>query len=456
MPAKTTKPKRFPLVINHPNEDRPRLFTAKGRACGGQFLFAMRTVTGGPAHEAPSSERPTEPTGEVHTALLFIPKKPRRARGEKTAPPHVAQISIRWAGAGVQGPGKPREEIDPRAGERLLRSVAQRVGRQGPKAMKGSWRGWLICDNGTPSVHLERKLGSYVKLTMVSNATHGHWNWTLERSEKWFGANANTSGRADSFLIALDEAYTSVARLVGPACSVRDTQRRQAHDADYAAAQPARFRKQQQPATRTFRESGVGTWTRLTAAEARRFSGGKLTDIGGKTTETVERQLRALPTRATAGATQTRVQLLNCQVRAADGTVLYKPATLVMTVYQGGGRKVLWVSSKRFVRLMKKMTDSVIARLHGGKTDWSKKNAATKKPTAKKAATKKPAAKESTPKKPAAKKSTPKKPAAKKAARPRKAQGAGASRVDAKKSAALAQAVAQGAQQGMFALFGNP
>jgi hypothetical protein len=442
MTAKTTKPKRFRLVINHPNEDRPRLFTAKGRAFGGQFLFAMRTVVGGPQHDGQT----------VQGILLHVPKRPRKARGEKTAPPHVARMHLQTDVKGLRGPLRPRVDIDPRDGQRLARQVAQRLGRRGPTAMKGTWRGWLLCDERAgPRLHLERKLGSYLKLSLYSAPGDGGWVWKLERSEKWFGANADLDGGGSTFLEAVDAAYSSVATLVGPACSVRDTQRRQAHDAAYAAQRPSRLVRQRAPATRTFRETGIGTWTRLSARQVRWLRGSKIQSASGHTTTAVEQQLRAVPPRATAGATMKASWLLREDMLGADGKVEHKRGALVYQVLKDGDREEFWISSKRFVRLLNKLCTS------GGTGPRASKVAMSGGPkrTRKKAATKKPAAKKATTKKAAPKKATTKKPAAKKAT-PRNAPATAASRVDPDKAAALAQAVAQGAQQGMFALFGSP
>ena len=204
------KPKRFRLSFVGPIEDQPRVIRAYGRACAGEFALVMRP-------------------GETRCVLVLVTKKDGafvwRSSGGSDAP---------------QRPDTPITEAD---AVTLIKVEQQAVPKAGPTTLRGRWTGTLACDDGQPRVELQRKLATYGTLTVASDPATG-WSWSFTRAEKWFGDAGVSSGEGLQTLSAAIEAgVLGAMSLVREACSFRDTHRRAAHDADYAAKRPIKAPK---------------------------------------------------------------------------------------------------------------------------------------------------------------------------------------------------------------------
>lgn len=141
-----------------------------------------------------------------------------------------------WRSDAGNAPSHPSEQGDPV-------STLQRVVPlgQGQVTRRGTWKGSLeVAEDGFPRIQLERTIG-YVVVRIV-NDVDGRWRVTALRGERWFSVPVarGTQGGAPTLGEAVDQAFTLALELSAEVCGVRDTERRGAHDAAYAAAHPER------------------------------------------------------------------------------------------------------------------------------------------------------------------------------------------------------------------------
>ncbi|MCK6527709.1 hypothetical protein L6R50_09145 [Myxococcota bacterium] len=205
-PAEGKKPRHFALNILGANDDWPRMVRAYGRACGGEFALVMRPREG--------------------RAILV----------------HIAKEGARvWtANGGSDCPLAPATETTPAEAVAAAKAEQRDPPKEGPATMRGSWRGRLYCDDHQPRVVLERRLATYGTLRLESHPGEG-WSWAFARGERWFSTPEESRGSGLPTLSAAIEAgLLGALQLVKEACSFRDTRRRAAVDAAYAAEHPVR------------------------------------------------------------------------------------------------------------------------------------------------------------------------------------------------------------------------
>ncbi|MFK7931198.1 MAG: hypothetical protein AB8H79_23645, partial [Myxococcota bacterium] len=190
--------KRFRLNLVNAAEDVPRVLTAYGRACGGELALVLR---------------PTEGEG----VLVHITKAGAYA----------------WTAGANDAPNVPDESVEPATAVARIKEAQLKPGRQGPITLRGQWSGQLHCDGQVPIVELRRKLATYAILTIRSDP-QGHWRWTVERLERWFGGAGSDQGEAKVLLHAIEAGLGSAMGLLGQVCSQRDSKRRGAFDPDWA------------------------------------------------------------------------------------------------------------------------------------------------------------------------------------------------------------------------------
>src|SRR5207237_1108655 len=136
-----------------PDEDRPRLLRAYGKACGGEFAFVMR----------PSEGR----------AVLV----------------HVTKAGAKFwkAAASADSPLTPSIDVSPGDAIAMIKVEQKAVPKEGPTTLRGRWTGAVRCDDaGKPTIELVRKLAAYGTLTITSAGEAG-WSWSFDRVAKWFG-----------------------------------------------------------------------------------------------------------------------------------------------------------------------------------------------------------------------------------------------------------------------------
>lgn len=227
------KPKRFRLSFVNAAEDVPRLIRAWGRACFGEFALVLR---------------PSEQRG----VLVRVTK----------------EGAFLWTGAEGDAPVLPATGIAPGDAVARVKTEQKAVPKPGPITLRGQWSGYLHCDDGTPRVEVTRKLAAYGLLRISSSPTG--WNWTVERTEKWFSTAGSDTGTAMSLSSAIGAGLARAMRLLGEACSTRDSHRRAALDAPYAADHPVRPAKEGRDPTerlqlREPRKSQAGAPSRMDA-----------------------------------------------------------------------------------------------------------------------------------------------------------------------------------------------
>lgn len=204
------KPKIFRLSFMGAGETLPRLVTAYGRACEGEFALVMR---------------PTE-----QTAVLVLVTKKQRDQPQK---------AFLWGANKSDWPRRPTNEVLPTEAVKAVSEMKAKPPRAGDITLKGQWTGTLVCDGGEPVVTLRRKVASYGWLTITS--TSKGWVPAFERQEKWFSTpDADTSAAKATLAEAITTGMQVAMKLVCGACSTRDTTRRQALDVQYAEQRPIR------------------------------------------------------------------------------------------------------------------------------------------------------------------------------------------------------------------------
>ncbi|MDP2316564.1 MAG: hypothetical protein Q8P41_26965 [Pseudomonadota bacterium] len=199
-----TKPEKFRLTIVGADEDVPRLLLTYGRGCGGEVAFAMRPRDNVALH--------------VHQVKKAPAKVWRTDLG--LAPSHAPELDLPPADAVAE-----------------IKRVKAGLPPAGPATLRGKWSGYLFCDDGTPSVRLERKVAAYGTLKLASGRD-GRWTATFDRAGKWFTQAKQESAERTSLAEAIQAGMGLVIGLVSEACSFRDTRRRNAVDADYAVQHP--------------------------------------------------------------------------------------------------------------------------------------------------------------------------------------------------------------------------
>jgi hypothetical protein len=193
--------KKFKLSFVNAAEDIPRQIRAYGKACHGEFGLVLR---------------PTEQRG----ALVLIGKDGARF----------------WRSQGADAPSMPEGSLDTKDAVALVKTEQKAMPEAGPITLKGQWSGWMHCDNGTPRVEITRKLAAYGVLTITSSPKG--WTWAVTRTEKWFSKPGSDTGTATTLSRAIEAGLARAMGLLGEACSVRDSRRRGALDAGWAAEHP--------------------------------------------------------------------------------------------------------------------------------------------------------------------------------------------------------------------------
>jgi hypothetical protein len=196
--------KKFRLSLVNAAEDVPRLLRAYGRACGGEFALVLR---------------PPEARG----ALVLVTKEGARS----------------WrAAGGSDAPGTPEAALSPKDAVALVKTEQKAVPKPGPITLRGQWSGTVRCDGGAPVVELSRRLASYGTLRITSSPAG--WAWVVERAEKWFASAGSDQGTAATLVKAIEAGLARAMGLLGEACNVRDSRRRGALDAAWAAEHPVK------------------------------------------------------------------------------------------------------------------------------------------------------------------------------------------------------------------------
>ncbi|MCK6527655.1 hypothetical protein L6R50_08860 [Myxococcota bacterium] len=247
--------KRFTLDIVGRDEDVPRIIRAYGRACGGEFALVLRP-------------------GNARGVLVHIPKGGASATF--------------WQGEGTDAPEAPISPVSPADAVVMVRTEQKAVPKAGPAVLRGGWRGHMLCDENTPRVFLERRIATYGTLRLESRAGEG-WRWTVTRAERWFSEPGEVSGKGIPTLgEAIARGIAAAMRVVGDACSVRDTRRRASMDEGYAAAHPPRPARERKNPTDRLKEpkgkgKGKGASPPTVRADAETASAFGLTGIPGVT-----------------------------------------------------------------------------------------------------------------------------------------------------------------------------
>ncbi len=210
---------KFRLNIIGADEDVPRMLLTYGHGCGGEVAFIMRP--------------------RDNTALLVHQVKKQPAKVWRTdlglAPSHAPELDAAPTDAVAE-----------------IHRMKANPPPAGPATLKGKWAGQLHCDDGTPRVLLERKVASYGTLKL-SSKPDGRWSATFDRMGKWFSQAKQESVERSGLAEAITAGMGLVVGLVSEACSFRDTHRRNAVDADFAAQHPYRPPTEQRDPTERYK-----------------------------------------------------------------------------------------------------------------------------------------------------------------------------------------------------------
>lgn len=216
----TAKREKFRLNILGADEDLPRLVAAYGRGCGGEVALVLR---------------PRDAEGILIHQLKKQPAKVWTT--ERRLLPGTATERDKLA---TDAPSQPTTDVPSADAVTMLRRLKAAPPAKGPASLRGTWRGQLLCTDGVPTVHLERKVASYGILRVHSDPA-GHWHASFERDVRWFSsAKRDEAPEAPTLAEAIQRGMVQMTGLVSEACSFRDTRRRNAVDADYAVAHPPR------------------------------------------------------------------------------------------------------------------------------------------------------------------------------------------------------------------------
>lgn len=252
------KPRRFRLDIVGELEDRPRLLRAYGRVRGAELAVVLRPTEQRCVFVKLAKDDCTLWTADLQpgekrtTGRLKLGKKSEVQVGAKvlqiagTVPAGLGNRDIvRVAVSGgrariLLGGDAPRVGAEAVASSDAIARVkaAQRgVPPRGPQTLRGRWTGALIWDGTQPSIELKRKLAAYG--TLVCRSAPTGWSWSFERSGRWYGeAKTREGSDVHTLMEAIEAGITEAMLLVKEACGYRDTRRRSAVDAEWAATHP--------------------------------------------------------------------------------------------------------------------------------------------------------------------------------------------------------------------------
>lgn len=200
---------RLKLAFTNAAEDVPRLITAYGKGYGGELALVLR---------------PTEGRGLLAWASRG------KGKGWRAQSSDTVQI--------------PSDEEPLQGLLDELKMLQQNLGAAGPMTLRGQWAGVLALGE-SPILEMVRSISAYARVR-IQSAEQG-WRWQVERLQRWFGEPTANQGQAVLLTEAITSAMASAMGIVGEACSVRDTRRRSAYDAQWAVEHPNRPAKE--PAT---------------------------------------------------------------------------------------------------------------------------------------------------------------------------------------------------------------
>lgn len=154
-------------------------------------------------------------------------------RGDETQVLHVAKD-------GPDGPRKPEGEMGKTAIIKTMTTMRDKAAESTPVVYRDVWRGVLRYDDGIPVVELRRKITTYGEIIINSVPQFGAWKWRYEGKETWFQRPKNVPGGSNHLTLAacIRDMMLNIERPVGQACAMRDTTRRAAADAAWAADRP--------------------------------------------------------------------------------------------------------------------------------------------------------------------------------------------------------------------------
>jgi hypothetical protein len=210
--------KPIPLKIVGAVEQVPRIITAWSGRRGGEVAYAATPAKG----------------------LAALVCREGREWKQWTAHPPKGEASGLWADA----PARPAQATTEAAAVAAI--GAAKVGaKPQPTEWRGRWSGTISCDaDGRPVVTLQRQVAPYV-LAQVLSGPEG-WTARVRVKDTWFVRAAESRREAEASPVAsMKDAITLAIELVlqvaAPACSMRDTTRRAAVDAEHAKARPLKL-----------------------------------------------------------------------------------------------------------------------------------------------------------------------------------------------------------------------
>ena len=144
------------LNIDNPIDVVPRVISAQGKACGGEFGLVLlpRQGLGMLNHVAEGVARIWRPADGADA--------PMAPSGSFAAKPAVDELMKLFREGGRRGVGL--EVVD--------------------RSLKGTWRGTISCGDGQPELVLERAVAPYANVELRNHG--GQWRWTLRRTQTWF------------------------------------------------------------------------------------------------------------------------------------------------------------------------------------------------------------------------------------------------------------------------------
>lgn len=147
-----------------------------------------------------------------------------------------------WVGLSSDIPQHAQTPAAIEEATKLATESQKELAPKGPVSLRVSWSAQLEYENGHPKVTLIRKIASYGTLIVTSDPFAGEWKWKVERKQVWYATPSVNDGAAPTLTVAIKQGLASAYGLLGEACAVRDTHRRQAFDPEYAQTHPIRFR----------------------------------------------------------------------------------------------------------------------------------------------------------------------------------------------------------------------
>lgn len=158
-----------------------------------------------------------------------------------TTPKQAARV---WqSGKATDAPQPPTVTMATAESEQAFRALSRKdKGEPGPIRLRGAWKATLSFEGQQPVVALTRQVATYGTLGVSS--VKGGWKLVFDRKEQWFAKAANVIGdRTFPHLVhAIEAGMALMMDSIAAACPFRDTQRRNAVDADYAAKHPPKPR----------------------------------------------------------------------------------------------------------------------------------------------------------------------------------------------------------------------